>query len=211
MVSSPQKSSNGSSSLTNHADSVSHQQLIAELQELVDSRQLDTDDNIYNITGTVNTISSAIEHINNVSSIVPQALQDVWEQERQLRNAEVSNGILQQQQAEFIERIAEQTDRLQLIGRKAVARSTGNLNWKLQGVSWGLGGVCVGLLVAWAGIFPRQLSLARGSDGAMLEWLGTPQGRLMRRSFAAGNRSVEECLRKGIKKTGKTVCLLEIK
>ena len=102
-------------------------------------------------------------------------------------------------------------NQLQALSKKAIGLSGKNINAKLQGLCWSLGGCLVGLGLSWFAIFPRQLSLARGSDGLMLEWLSTPNGKLMRRSFASGNRSLEECIRKGIKKSGKAVCLLEIK
>lgn len=155
---------------------------------------------------------------------VPQALQEVWQEEREARQADdvagserdrVRQAQLEKDHQKFLDKLGNEHTQLQALFKKAIDRTGDSRYLKLQALCWGLGGCISGLgLAAIMGvfiIFPRQLSAARGSDGAMLEWLSTSDGRLMRRSFAAGNKSVAECVRKAGKKSkGKVVCMLEI-
>jgi hypothetical protein len=130
----------------------------------------------------------------------------LFDEERQKRHEE-STAINTQ--------FARDRDKLHELTRQAIERSGRNINSRLSNYCWGLGGCIAGMgvtsLLAYLLVFPHQLSLARGSDGAMLEWLSTSDGKILRRAFVSGNKSVEECIRKGLKKTGKTVCMLELK
>jgi hypothetical protein len=218
------RKTDNSSPLSGHTDFLPNQETVRVLQDLVDRRDVSTDDEIFEITGTYAHIDRVAHHLNNVSMAVPQALQEVWQEEREARQADGVEGLerdrdrqaqLEKDHQKFLDKLGNEHTQLQALFKKAIDRTGDSRYLKLQALCWGLGG-CIGglglaIIMGVFIIFPRQLSAARGSDGAMLEWLSTSDGRLMRRSFAAGNKSVAECVRKAGKKSkGKVVCMLEI-
>jgi hypothetical protein len=203
----------GKSPLTSYLDAIDRKEALANIDKLVNSRELSTDDEIYHITGTIAQIEKISEYLHVVTSAVPQAIQVLLEEERQQRQLESSEIDTRQEQL-FI-KLDKDRETYRNLTKQAIEHSGRNINGRLSNYCWGLGGCLAGVgvvsLLAYFLIFPQQLRLARGSDGAMLEWLSTSDGKILRRAFVSGNRSVEECIRKGIKKTGKTVCMLEIK
>jgi hypothetical protein len=203
----------GKSPLTSYLDAIDRKEALANIDKLVNSRELSTDDEIYHITGTIAQIEKISEYLHVVTSAVPQAIQVLLEEERQQRQAESSESDTRQEQ--LFERLDRDRETYRDLTKQAIERSGKNINTRLRSLCWCLGGFSIGMVVtsllAYFVVFPQQLRLARGSDGAMLEWLSTSNGKILRRTFTSGNRSVEECIRKGLKKTGKTVCMLEIK
>jgi hypothetical protein len=203
----------GKSPLTSYLDAIDRKEVLANIDKLVNSRELSTDDEIYHITGTIAQIEKISEYLHVVTSAVPQAIQVLLEEERQQRQAESSENDTRQEQL-FI-KLDRDRETYRDLAKQAIDRSGRNINSRLLNYCWGLGGCIAGIgvtsLLAYFLVFPQQLRLARGSDGAMLEWLSTTDGKILRRTFTSGNKSVEECIRKGLKKTGKTVCMLEIK
>jgi hypothetical protein len=200
------------SPFTSYLDAIDRKEVLANIDKLVNSRELSTDDEIYEITGTIAQIEKISEYLHVVTSAVPQAIQVLLE-ERQQRQSESSAIDTRQQQ--LFERLDKDRETYRDLTKQAIDRSGRNINSRLLNYCWGLGGCIAGIgvtsLIAYFLVFPQQLRLARGSDGAMLEWLSTSNGKILRRAFVSGNRSVEECIRKGLKKTGRTVCMLEIK
>ena len=144
---------------------------------------------------------------------MPQAIQVLLEEERQQRQTESSASDTRQE--ELFIKLDKDRETYRDLTKQAIVRSGRNINSRLMSLCWSLGGFSIGMvatsLLAYFVVFPQQLRLARGSDGAMLEWLSTSDGKILRRAFVSGNKSLEECIRKGLKKTGKTVCMLEIK
>jgi hypothetical protein len=205
--------SSGKSPLTSYLDAIDRTEALANIDKLVNSRELSTDDEIYHITGTIAQIEKISEYLHVVTSAVPQAIQMLLEEERQQRQLESSENDTRQEQL-FI-KLDRDRQTYRDLTKQAIERSGRNINSRLSNYCWGLGGCLAGVgvtsLLAYFLVFPQQVRLARGSDGAMLEWLSTSDGKILRRTFVSGNRSVEACIRKGIKKTGKTVCMLEIR
>jgi hypothetical protein len=201
------------SPFTSYLDAIDRKEALANIDKLINSRELSTDDDIYHITGTIAQIEKISEYLHVVTSVVPQAIQVLLEEERQQRQAESSASDTRQEQ--LFEKLVKDRETYRDLTKQAIDRSGRNINSRLSNYCWGLGGCLAGVgvtsLLAYFLVFPQQLRLARGSDGAMLEWLSTSDGKILRRAFVSGNRSVEECIRKGIKKTGKTVCMLEIR
>ena len=211
------KNKNGDNSskspLTSYLDAIDRTEALANIDKLVNSRELSTDDEIYHITGTIAQIEKISEYLHVVTSAVPQAIQVLLEEERQQRQLESSESDTRQE--DLLAKLDKDRETYRDLTKQAIDRSGRNINTRLRSLCWGLGGLSIGMvaasLLAYFVVFPHQLRLARGSDGAMLEWLSTTDGKILRRAFVSGNRSVEECVRKGIKKTGKTVCMLEIR
>ncbi len=211
------KNKNGDSSskspFTSYLDAIDRKEALANIDKLVNSRELSTDDEIYHITGTIAQIEKISEYLHVVTAAVPQAIQVLLEEERQQRQLESSESDTRQEQ--LLAKLDKDRETYRDLTKQAIDRSGRNINSRLLNYCWGLGGCLAGVgvasLLAYFLVFPQQLRLARGSDGTMLEWLSTSDGKILRRAFVSGNRSVEACIRKGIKKTGKTVCILEIK
>jgi hypothetical protein len=201
------------SPLTSYLDAIDRTEALANIDKLVNSRELSTDDDIYHITGTIAQIEKISEYLHVVTSAVPQAIQVLLEEERQQRQTESSE--IDTRQDQLFEKLDRDRETYRDLTKQAIDRSGRNINNRLMSLSWSLGGFSIGMavtsLLAYFVVFPQQLRLARGSDGAMLEWLSTSDGKILRRAFMSGNSSVEKCIRKGIKKTGKTVCMLEIR
>ncbi len=201
------------SPLTSYLDAIDRTEALANIDKLVNSRELSTDDEIYHITGTVAQIEKISEYLHVVTSAVPQAIQMLLEEERQQRQTESST--IDTRQEQLLTKLDRDRETYRDLTKQAIDRSGRNINNRLMSLSWSLGGFSIGMvatsLLAYFVVFPQQLRLARGSDGAMLEWLSTSDGKILRRAFVSGNRSVEACIHKGIKKTGKTVCMLEIR
>lgn len=205
--------SSSKSPFTSYLDAIDRKEALANIDKLVNSHELSTDDEIYHITGTIAQIEKISEYLHVVTSAVPQAIQVLLEEERQQRQLESSASDTRQE--ELLAKLDRDRETYRDLTKQAIARSGRNINSRLMSLCWSLGGFSIGMvatsLLAYFVVFPQQLRLARGSDGAMLEWLSTSDGKILRRAFVSGNRSVEECIRKGIKKTGKTVCMLEIR
>ena len=201
------------SPLTSYLDAIDRTEALANIDKLVNSRELSTDDEIYHITGTIAQIEKISEYLHVVTSAVPQAIQMLLEEERQQRQLESS--AIDTRQEQLLAKLDKDREAYRDLTKQAIDRSGRNINNRLMSLCWSLGGLSIGMavtsLLAYFVVFPQQLRLARGSDGAMLEWLSTSDGKILRRAFMSGNSSVEKCIRKGIKKTGKTVCMLEIR
>jgi hypothetical protein len=201
------------SPLTSYLDAIDRTEALANIDKLVNSRELSTDDEIYHITGTIAQIEKISEYLHVVTSAVPQAIQVLLEEERQQRQTESS--AIDTRQEKLLAKLDKDRETYRDLTKQAIDRSGRNINNRLLSLCWGLGGCSIGMvatsLLAYFVVFPQQLRLARGSDGAMMEWLSTSDGKILRRAFMSGNSSVEKCIRKGIKKTGKTVCMLEIR
>ena len=203
----------GKSPLTSYLDAIDRKEALANIDKLVNSRELSTDDEICHITGTIAQIEKISEYLHVVTSAVPQAIQVLLEEERQQRQSESSESDTRQEQ--LFAKLDRDRETYRDLTKQAIDRSGRNINTRLVSLCWSLGGFSIGMmatsLLAYFVVFPQQLRLARGSDGAMLEWLSTTDGKILRRAFISGNSSVEKCIRKGIKKTGKTVYMLEIR
>ena len=109
-------------------------------------------------------------------------------------------------QMDLIDRIGRDYQQFQTMAKGSVSS---RVNPKIQGVSWGLGGALIMLIFSNFVLMPRQVSLARGLDAVALDSLNTPSGRVLR--HALNTTSLESCLRRGKKQTGKAVCLLDVK
>jgi hypothetical protein len=201
------------SPLTSYLDAIDRTEALSNIDKLVNSRELSTDDDIYHITGTIAQIEKISEYLHVVTSAVPQAIQVLLEEERQQRQTESSEIDIRQE--ELFAKLDKDREAYRDLTKQAIDRSGRNINTRLRSLCWSLCGFSIGIvatsLLAYFVVFPQQLRLARGSDGAMLEWLSTSDGKILRRAFMSSNKSVEACIRKGIKKTGKTVCMLEIR
>jgi hypothetical protein len=169
------------------------------LQGLIGQRGMGLEDEALEIAGTYAHAARIAESLNSIAVAMPKLLEstvaDIKSQQDQRDEAMAK--ILYQQQDQGQARSAEaakmiETATKRLIGQSGVSRLH----------QWGFGaiGVSVGLtlstLISFFILFPNQLRIARLGDGEILEWLATPDGRLLYQTFKSGNRSVRACVKK---------------
>jgi hypothetical protein len=107
---------------------------------------------------------------------------------------------------------------IEKVAKKSI-RSSGDEKEKIpSAVLWSAVGATGALLLStflFQLIYvPMQLRQARGAEGALIEWLGTSDGALLRQTFSSGNTSVQNCVGKARSKgkadKNKLVCLIEL-
>jgi hypothetical protein len=64
------------SPFTSYLDAIDRKEALANIDKLINSRELSTDDDIYHITGTIAQIEKISEYLHVVTSVVPQAIQE---------------------------------------------------------------------------------------------------------------------------------------
>ena len=187
------------------------------LQGLTGQRGMGLNDEALEIAGTYAHIARIAESLGSIAVAMPKLLESTVAdiKSQQDKRDEAMTKILYQQQDQGQARSAEaakiiDTATKRLIGQSGVSRLH----------QWGFGaiGVSVGLtlgtLVAFFLLFPNQLRQARVGDGEILEWLATPDGKLLYQTFKSGNRSVRACVKKAgsQSKSGKNlVCQITLR
>jgi hypothetical protein len=169
------------------------------LQELMGQRGMGLDDEALEIAGTYAHAARIAESLNSIAVAMPKLIEstiaDIKTQQDQ--RDEAMTKILHQQQDQGQARSAESAKIIETATKRLIGQSGAS---RLH--QWGFGaiGVSVGLtlgtLVAFFVLFPNQLRQARVGDGEILEWLATPDGKLLYKTFKSGNRSVRACVKK---------------
>ena len=186
------------------------------LQGLTENRGMGLDDEALEIAGTYAHAARIAESLNSIAAVTPKLLESTVAniKSQQDKRDEVMTQIIyrlqdrgQAQSVESAKIIDTATKRL--IGQSGVSRLH----------QWGFGaigvsvGLTVGTLVAFFVLFPNQLRQARVGDGEILEWLATPDGKLLYQTFKSGNRSVRACVKKAAgrnKNTKNLVCQITL-
>jgi hypothetical protein len=168
------------------------------LHKLVGQRGMGLNDEALEIAGTYAHAARIAESLNSIAVAMPKLLEstvaDIKTQQDQ-RDEEMTK-ILYQQQDQGQARSAEAAKILETATKRLIDRSGAS---RLQ--QWGFGaigisiGLTLGTLISFFILFPNQLRQARAGDGAILEWLATPDGKLLTRTFKSGNRSVRACVK----------------
>lgn len=148
------------------------------LDTLIDTGGIGTDDELLERTGAYSHIRQTAQAVESVAKEVLVAIERQSELERQSRF---------DSQAKLLSDI------------KTIVRShPSQIEKRWQAIAWGSAGAVFGFaicfLIAWLIIFPHQLRVARGGDGALLEKLNTPEGELFRRAFYQGRISLDKCV-----------------
>lgn len=162
-------------------------------------RGMGLDDEALEIAGTYAHAARIAESLNSIAVAMPKLLEctvaDIKTQQDQ--RDEAMTKILYQQQDQGQARAAEAAKIIDTATKRLIGQSGAS---RLQ--QWGFGaigisiGLTLGTLISFFILFPNQLRQARAGDGAILEWLATPDGKLLDRTFRSGNRSVRACVKK---------------
>jgi hypothetical protein len=174
------------------------------LKGLIGRRGMGLDDEAFEIAGTYAHAARIAESLNSIAIAMPKLIESTIADVRaqQDKRDEAMTKILYQQQDQGQARSAEAAKTIDTATQRLIARSGAS---RLH--QWGFGaiGVSVGLtlgtLIAFFILFPNQLRQARAGDGAILEWLATPDGKLLYQTFKSGNRSVRACVKKAAVQT----------
>ncbi len=178
----------------------------AVVHKLMEQRGMGLDDEALEVAGTYAHAARIAESLDSIAVAMPKLLDDTVEQIqlKQDKRDEAMIKILYQQQDQGQARSAEAAKTIETATKRLIGQSGAS---RLH--QWGFGaiGVSVGLtlstLISVFILFPNQLRIARLGDGEILEWLATPDGRLLYQTFKSGNRSVRACVKKaGAKSKG---------
>lgn len=178
-------------------------------------RGMGLDDEALEVAGTYAHAARIAGSLDSIAVAMPKLLDDTVEQIqlKQDKRDEAMIKILYQQQDQGQARSAEaaktiDTATKRLIGQSGVSRLH---KWVFGAIGGSIGisiGLTIGILVAFFVLFPNQLRQARAGDGAILEWLATPDGKLLYQTFKSGNRSVRACVKKAAVQTKGTKNLI---
>ncbi len=186
------------------------------LQGLAGQRGMGLDDEALEIAGTYAHAARIAESLNSIAVAMPKLLESTIADIKSQQDSrdEAMTKILYQQQDRGQARSAEAAKIIDTATKRLIGQSGAS---RLH--QWGFGaiGVSVGLtlgtLVAFFVLFPNQLRQARVGDGEILEWLATPDGKLLYQTFKSGNRSVRACVKKAAaqnKNTKNLVCQITL-
>jgi uncharacterized membrane-anchored protein YhcB (DUF1043 family) len=171
----------------------------AVLHRLTGQRGMGLDDEALEFAGTYAHAARVAESFNIMLVAMPKLYEDTVEktQLKQKDRDESMIKIIYQLQEQVQAQFAENAKMLEASAKRLISQSRAG---RLQPWGYGAIGVSVGLtlgtLISFFILFPNQLRQARVGDGAILEWLATPDGRLLYRTFKSGNRSVQACVKK---------------
>lgn len=191
------------------------------LEELIETPGFTAADELLNevfdITGSYQKLFKTVERLDKIGSDLPQALQGVWDTYKEQANNDKTD-ILAEMEAyqKRFEKMAEaKLESIGQLARKTARKGDGGDSQKATLITaaagFGVGAIVMATL-SYCVLFPQQLAIMRAGDQPIIEWLGTIDGKLMRRSFNSGNTSVKSCLSKGgLNKNKKLICQIELK
>jgi hypothetical protein len=171
----------------------------AVLHRLTGQRGMGLDDEALEVAGTYAHAARVAESFDITLRAMPKLYEDTVEktQLKQKDREEALIKIIYQLQEQGRAQSTEAAKMIETATKRLIGQSGAG---RLQQWGYGAIGVSVGLtlgtLISFFILFPNQLRQARVGDGAILEWLATPDGRLLYRTFKSGNRSVQACVKK---------------
>ena len=154
--------------------------------------------------------------LDSIASHTPEMLRGVLQEvsEHQSEKDQAIGRKLDEQLSQFdatrlnIEKVAKQSIKSSGDGKKKIPSA---VLWIAVGAT---GSLLVNTPFFQLVYVPMQLRQARGAEGALVEWLGTPDGALLRQTFSSGNTSVQNCVSKARAKgkadKNKLSCLIEL-
>lgn len=173
-------------------------------------------DEVFQITGTAQRLSTAVEKMDKIGNALPIALSTVWTEHKEAAANDQVNLLAEMDRSHqtFLREATEKMDSIGKLARNAEKRNRpqgqkASLVYVMAGI--GIGMVSMGLLCYFVAI-PKQVELVRAADAPILDWLSSIDGRLMKKSFSSGNRSVKDCIRRSaVNNSKKVVCQIELK
>ncbi len=168
-------------------------------QRLVGNRGMGLDDESLEIAGTYAHAARIAELLNSIATNMPKLIENTVAdiKSQQDKRDEAMTKILYQQQDQGQAQSAESAKIIDVATKRLIGQSGAGRLHKWGFVAIGVSaGLTLGTLIAFIVLFPNQLRQARVGDGEMLEWLATPDGKLLYQTFKSGNRSVRACVKR---------------
>lgn len=169
------------------------------LQGLTGQRGMGLDDEALEVAGTYAHAARVAESLDSIAVAMPNLFGETVEkiQSKQEKREEAIIKIIYQLQDQGQAQSAENAKIIEAATKRLISQSgAGRLQqWGFTAIGVSVG-LTLGTLISFFILFPNQLRQARVGDGAILEWLATPDGRLLYRTFKSGNRSVQACVKK---------------
>ena len=184
--------------------------------KLAEQRGMGLNDEALEIAGTYAHAARIAESLNSIAVTMPKLLESTIADIKSQQDSrdEAMTKILYQQQEQGQARSAEAAKIIDIATKRLIGQSGAS---RLH--QWGFGaigisiGLTLGTLISFFILFPNQLRQARAGDGAILEWLATPDGKLLYQTFRSGNRSVRACVKKAavqVKGSKNLVCQITL-
>jgi hypothetical protein len=178
---------------------INKEEFLDVLHKLANHRGMGLDHEALEVAGTYAHAARIAQSFDSVAVAMPKLLESTVAdiQAQQVQRDEVMAQILEQQQSQGQARSAQAAKEIETATRKLIGRSGNSQSRQFVFGSIGISiGMTIGMLISFFILFPNQLRQARLGDGAILEWLATPDGKLLYQTFKSGNRSVKACTKK---------------
>jgi hypothetical protein len=165
---------------------VSSEKLSQVLSNVVEHGGVSIDHEAFRLSGTYAHAAQVAELLDRITASLPKLVETVWSDTRAAE--------LKQHEA-VVEQIENTTKQLvqQAFLIKQSPVNTKNLIIGISALSIGF---LSSTLFSHFVMFPRELRQARVGDGEVMEWLATPDGKLLKSTFMSGNRSVRDCVKR---------------
>jgi hypothetical protein len=202
--------------MENLRDKLPEDEYTSLIERWTKSGGLPLDHEALELAGLYAQVVQVARFLDSIASNTPEMLRGVL--------AEVGENQSEKDQAigrkldELLSRLDASRLNIEKVAKKSI-RNSGDEKEKIPAaILWSAVGA-TGSLLLTTFLFqflyvPMQLRQARGADGALVEWLGTTDGALLRQTFSSGNRSVQDCVGKARSKgkadKNKLVCLIEL-
>jgi uncharacterized protein (DUF2267 family) len=165
---------------------ISPEDLSEVLSGLVGMGGISIDHEALRLSGTYAHAARVALLLDSITANLPKLIETVWSD---TRAAELNK------HEKVVEQIEDATNRLiqQAFLNKQAPVNVKNIIIGISALSIGF---FASTLFSHFVLFPQQLRQARVGDGEVMEWLATPDGKLLKATFRSGNRSVRDCVKR---------------
>jgi hypothetical protein len=202
--------------MENLRDKLPEDEYTSLIQRWTKSGGLSLDHEALELAGLYAQVIQVSRFLDSIASHTPEMLRGVLQEvgEHQSEKDQAVGRKLD----ELLGKLDASRLSIEKVAKKSI-RSSGDEKEKIPGaILWSAVGAAGALLLStllFQFIYvPMQLRQARGAEGALIEWLGTPDGALLRQTFSSGNTSVQNCVGKARSKgkgdKNKLICLIEL-
>jgi hypothetical protein len=158
--------------------------------------------------GAIAYINEIIQGVEAVAEHLPGTIAELWQVEKDFR---------EEDRVKFLNDIKAAAK----MSSFSQSMKTTTQDLPQSKLLWGAGGICLGMAITAIAcnfvFYPAQLRSALGVNGIAIEWLGTPEGELVRKAVKDEGLSLKGCVKtasqKGIPPNSKKdiPCLFFIK
>jgi hypothetical protein len=202
--------------MENLRDKLPDDEYTSLIERWTKSGGLSLDHEALELAGLYAQVVQVARFLDSIASHTPEMLRGVLQEVRE-HQTERDQAVIRELRG-LLGNLDASRLNIEKVAKKSI-RSSGDEKEKIpSAVLWSAVGATGALLLStflFQFIYvPMQLRQARGAEGALIEWLGTSDGALLRQTFSSGNTSVQNCVgkarSKGKRDKNKLVCLIEL-